>query len=189
MTSPPPIPLKPEERRPGTWQRLAYLYRVHLIHSDREDDFLIWSSFSLTFLAVRFITHSIRDQRFTHVFRNFSGRNGRHLHHLVFGITVLLIEGYIATGRRPRRPAVRRMESLVYGAGAALTIDEFALWLNLEDVYWTKQGRISVDVAVLTSTVMASAASGRGLIKAVARDFAWLSRRTFRRGRARLQRK
>lgn len=177
-SAPTPVPTKTEERRPGTPQRLAYLYRAHLIHNDREDDFLIWSSFSLTFLLVRFITHSIRAHRFTRVFRNFGGASGkRHIHHLVFGITGLLTVGYIATGRHPARPSIRRAESLVFGIAAALTLDEFALWLDLQDVYWAKQGRISVDAAILTSTVMGIGVTGRGLFKAIGHDAAVIWRR------------
>ena len=174
---------EPEERRPGTPRRLAYLYRVHLIHTDREDDFLIWSSFSLTFLAVRFITHSIRDKRFTRLFHNVSGRGGRHIHHLVFGIIGLLTVGYIATGRHPLRAAVRRVESVLFGVAAALTLDEFALWLDLQDVYWAKQGRLSVDAAVLTSTLMGVGVTGRSLFKAMAHDIGVLWRRALRRRR------
>jgi hypothetical protein len=180
MSTSVPAPAKPEERRPGTPQRLAYLYRTHLIHTDREDDFLIWSSFSLTFLVVRFITHSIRDKRFTRVFRNVGGGGGRHIHHLVFGISGLLVVGYIATGRHPMRAALRRVESILYGMAAALTLDEFALWLDLQDVYWAKQGRMSVDAAILTSTVMGMGVTGRGLLKGMAHDTSVLWRRALR---------
>ena len=53
------------------------------------------------------------------------------------------------------------MTSLVYGSGAALTLDEFALWLNLEDDYWTKQGRESIDAVVLFGSLLSLSVSAR----------------------------
>jgi hypothetical protein len=161
---------------PGTPQRLAHLYEQHLIKTDREDRFLVWVAFTTTFAVVRFITHSIRDQRFTRVFRNVSGKGGTHIHHLVFGIFGLLGGGFILAGRHPRNSWLRRLLAVLYGSSAALTIDEFALWLNLEDVYWAKQGRESVDAAIVTAALMGASVEGRGLFRAMARDTAWLWR-------------
>ena len=124
----------PPERRPGTPQRLAHLYREHIVAQRKEQRFLIFSSFLVSFSTVRFITHSIRDQRFRRAFHNVSGRGGLHLHHLVFGILGLLATGEVANGYHP---AARWAENVLaggYGVSAALTVDEFALWLNLEDV-------------------------------------------------------
>ena len=56
------------------------------------------------------------------------------------------------------------MTSLVYGAGAALTLDEFALWLNLEDDYWTKQGRESIDAVVLFGSLLSLSVLGKGFL-------------------------
>src|ERR1700756_5272304 len=69
---------------------------------------------------------------------------GRHIHHLVFGIFLLLLVGYgwlaeIGTGSPSSSLLVGRLMCLLYGAGAALVLDEFALWLNLQDVYWAQQ--------------------------------------------------
>jgi hypothetical protein len=164
------------EQRPGTPQRLAHLYEQHLVKTDREDRFLVWVAFTTTFAMVRFITHSIRDQRFTRVFHNVSGTGGTHIHHLVFGIFGLLIGGFVLAGRHPRNSWLRRLLAVLYGSSAALTIDEFALWLNLEDVYWAKQGRESVDAAIVTAALMGASVEGRGLFRAMARDTAWLWR-------------
>jgi hypothetical protein len=78
---------------------------------------------------------------------------GTHVHHLVFGIVGLLLIGYawlllFGINEHPTRRAFR-WSALAYGASAALVLDEFALWLNLRDVYWEKQGRQSLEALAL----------------------------------------
>jgi hypothetical protein len=90
---------------------------------------------------------------------------GRHIHHLVWGILMLLGVGYgwlvdVGTGESDTSLLASRLMSLLYGAGAALTLDEFALWLDLRDVYWTRQGRASVDAVVLFGSLLAVGALG-----------------------------
>jgi hypothetical protein len=132
--------------------RVGELYQRDIVDTGKVPQFLILISFLLTFLAVRFITHSIRDQRFRRLFHNVSGKGGRHIHHLVWGILLLLISGYLALAFDPDR--VRNLLAVLFGVGAALTLDEFALWLNLEDVYWAKQGRSSVDAVIVFATLL-----------------------------------
>ncbi|HTZ23116.1 MAG TPA: hypothetical protein VMC83_03900 [Streptosporangiaceae bacterium] len=105
---------------------------------------LSWLSFCATFGAVRGITYSIRAGRGP--FHNISA-GGEHLHHYMWGIGMLAGVGAIAVHgdeRARRHPAV----ALSYGSGLALIVDEFALLLDLKDVYWAKQGRISVDLGI-----------------------------------------
>jgi hypothetical protein len=105
---------------------------------------LSWLGFSATFAAVRGITYSIREGRGP--FHNISA-GGEHLHHYMWGIGMLTGVGAVAVHgdeRTRRHPAV----ALSYGTGLALIVDEFALLLDLKDVYWAKQGRISVDIAI-----------------------------------------
>ena len=78
---------------------------------------------------------------------------GVHVHHLVFGIVGLLLIGYVwlllvGLERKPPRRTFR-LTAIAYGVSAALVLDEFALWLNLRDVYWEKQGRESVDALAI----------------------------------------
>ena len=68
------------------------------------------------------------------------------------------------------------MSAFVYGAGSALTLDEFALWLNLQDDYWTKQGRESIDAVAIFGSLLAVAASGHRL----ARELGGVARRVLR---------
>lgn len=122
-------------------------YTNHVLNEGKEAQAVILLTYVLTFVAVRFITHAIRDGKYRRVFRNVSGPGGAHLHHLVPGILLLLIAGFLGIGVDDR--ADRLIVAVLFGIGAALTLDEFALWLHLEDVYWAKEGRQSVD-AVLT---------------------------------------
>jgi hypothetical protein len=105
---------------------------------------LSWLAFATTFTAVRGITGSIRAGRGP--FRNLSA-GGEHLHHYLWGIGLLSGVGAVAVrgeDAQRRHPAV----ALAYGSGLALIIDEFALLLDLKDVYWARQGRISVDLGI-----------------------------------------
>jgi hypothetical protein len=103
-----------------------------------------WLAFAVTFAAVRGITGSIRAGRGP--FRNLSA-GGEHLHHYLWGIGMLVGVGAVAvrgSDRQRSHPAV----ALSYGSGLALIVDEFALLLDLKDVYWSQQGRVSVDLGV-----------------------------------------
>jgi hypothetical protein len=110
---------------------------------------LSWLAFSVTFGAVRGITYSIKDGKGP--FRNLSV-GGEHLHHYMWGIGLVAGVGGVAVHgeeRWRRHPAV----ALSYGTGLALIVDEFALLVDLEDVYWAKQGRISVDLGIGLSSL------------------------------------
>ncbi len=103
-----------------------------------------WLAFTTTFGAVRGVTWSIRGGKGP--FGNLSV-GGEHLHHYLWGIGLLAGVGAVAvrgSERQRTHPAV----AVSYGTGMALIIDEFALLLDLKDVYWAKQGRISVDLGV-----------------------------------------
>jgi hypothetical protein len=145
-------------------QSLSDLYQKHFSDRKRERRLLSTASFFATFATVRAITHAIRAERGP--FRNITP-GGRHIHHMTFGIVGLLVVGYlwlmeigVVEGR-----LASRATALAYGSGAALTLDEFALWLNLEDDYWTKQGRESIDAVVLFGSMLALSAMGRGFLR------------------------
>jgi hypothetical protein len=107
------------------------------------------ASFLLTFLATRAITRAIRLGRGP--FRN-AKLGGVHVHHQVYGIFLVLGAGTAEFTYRPAAPWADVL-AVLFGIGAALTLDEFALWLHLEDVYWEREGRRSVD-AVLVALIV-----------------------------------
>ncbi|WP_084701809.1 hypothetical protein [Streptacidiphilus anmyonensis] len=102
-------------------------------------------AFVLTFLGTRLITRMIRSGRGP--FRDVEVA-GMHLHHEVYGIIGMLVAGAIEFAYRPGTPGAQILAAL-FGAGAALALDEFALWLHLEDVYWSTEGRKSLDAVFL----------------------------------------
>lgn len=123
-----------------------------------------WLAFTTTFGVVRAITYSIRHHRGP--FHNFATKGGTHLHHYLWGIA--LVSGVGSLAVRGDRTAVEHpVIGVAYGTGMALIVDEFALLLDLKDVYWAKQGRSSVDLAVgaiaLTGSALAAAPIGRRL--------------------------
>src|SRR6204780_981305 len=153
---------KDPQPRPGPSARdLPLLYAKPFGDRRKERQLLSTAAFFTTFTAVRAITHAIRAERGP--FRNITP-GGRHIHHMTFGIAGLLAVGYLwllEIGTNEQRRS-SRIPSLAYGSGAALTLDEFALWLNLADDYWTKQGRESIDAVVLFGSLLSLSVLGKG---------------------------
>ncbi len=143
-------------------EHVQALYQKHFTNTRRERGMLGSLSFFTTFATVRIITHTIRSGRGP--FHNVSA-GGRHIHHMVWGILLLLLMGYawllqIGVGIGEDRRWSRET-ALLYGMGAALTLDEFALWLNLADDYWLPQGRESVDAVILFGGFLSFATWGQ----------------------------
>ena len=146
-------------------------YRRHFAQPRRERGFLSAVGFTTTFAIVRAITHSIRAG--IGPFHNMS-TGGRHLHHCTFGIFGLLGIGYLSTyqiavGVQPCSRTASRFASTAYGVAGALTLDEFALWFDLEDDYWTKAGRKSIDAVAIFGGLLTMGVAGRGLLKELLR--------------------
>jgi hypothetical protein len=113
--------------------------------SGRQNTALVsWSAFTATFIGVRGITYAIKDN--VGPFHNVT-LGGEHIHHYMWGIGMVTLAGGLALQDRDVGPA-REALAVMYGSGAALIVDEFAELLDLQDVYWAKQGRLSVDVAI-----------------------------------------
>lgn len=116
----------------------------HELHPARRSAVLSWLAFGTTFGVVRAITYSIR-----HGLGPLHDLTpgGVHVHHYLWGIGLVSGVGGVAlrgSDRAHRHPVT----ALAYGVGMALIVDEFALLLDLQDVYWAKQGRWSVDLGV-----------------------------------------
>ena len=143
------------------------LYERHFSNPTRERAFLSAVGFTTAFAAARVITHSIRAG--IGPFHNIS-EGGRHIHHSTFGILGLLAIGYvwtqqIAVGIEPCARWPSRVSATTYGVAAALTLDEFALWLDLHDDYWDKQGRKSIDAVGIFAGLLGMGVAGRGALK------------------------
>jgi hypothetical protein len=147
---------------------LAALYRKHLSEPRQERLFLGNVGFLAAFATVRAITHAIRAERGP--FRNVTP-GGHHIHHMTFGILGLLGTGFAWNGQvglGTPAGASRwgsRLSAAGYGIAAALTLDEFALWLNLEDDYWKKQGRESIDAVAIFGSLLVLATANRDLVR------------------------
>ncbi len=131
---------------------LRRIYGFHFQNERRERLFLASLGFLLTFAIVRVITHLIRAG--IGPFHNVSS-GGLHIHHLVWGIVLLLVVGYVwLVEAGTTSSLLSSLTAVAFGVGAALTLDEFALWLNLQDVYWTGPGRASIDAVVIFASLL-----------------------------------
>jgi len=117
-------------------------YEVHVYDAGREPAFLLLVAFILTLAGTRFYTRMARTRGWgsAHI-------GDVHVHHLVPGVVMSLIAGGLAVGIEPSEPWVALL-AIVFGAGAALVLDEFAMLLHLDDVYWTTEGRSSIDACL-----------------------------------------
>ncbi|OXS31980.1 hypothetical protein [Streptomyces sp. XY006] len=108
-------------------------------------------AFVVTFVITRMITRLIRAGKGP--FRNISGSGGVHVHHVVPGVILTLIGGFgaVAGGQHGFGSC---LAAVIFGIGAGLVLDEFALILHLADVYWTPDGRKSVEMVVLTASLV-----------------------------------
>jgi hypothetical protein len=112
--------------------------------------FILLGAFLGAFLFIRTSARMIRSPKFQWWPGSVKTKSGLHLHHLVWGICLMMSSGFLDFALAPLSPWSEVLAA-VFGVGAGLTLDEFALWVHLEDVYWSEQGRISLDaVAVAT---------------------------------------
>ena len=150
--------------------RLRNIYREHFGETRRERLFLASVGFFVAVAVVRALTIAIHND--IGPFHNVEMR-GRHIHHMVWGILLLLLVGYswlvlIGTGSAASSRWAGRLTSMLYGVAAALTLDEFALWLNLSDVYWQRQGRESYEAMALFGGVLAIGIFGVPFFRGIA---------------------
>jgi hypothetical protein len=132
-----------ETIRVGDW------WTQDIVESGKLPLLLTTISFIVTFIVTRVIVRLIRAGKgpFTD-----NSVGGVHLHHVVPGIVLMLVGGLVAIGAQ--QDGWQSVAGIVFGAGAALVLDEFALVLHLDDVYWEEQGRLSVDVVFVLAGIM-----------------------------------
>jgi hypothetical protein len=120
---------------------------------DEQGLFLVLVGFILSFAFIRMSTRLMRSPKVPWWPGSIVSDSGVHLHHLVFGIVTMMIAGaggFLAFGHTPWTEIC----ALFFGVGAGLTIDEFALWVYLDDVYWAEEGRKSIDATVIAAAGM-----------------------------------
>lgn len=132
-------------------------YHTTFVDTGRSAALWLLIGFVVTYAVTRWITLRIRA-------RALSGAGGGsspikdvhiggvHVHHQVWGILLVLVTGLLEFRFQPSSPWVDVL-AVCFGAGAALALDEFALWLHLEDVYWSEEGRKSIDAVLLAAVV------------------------------------
>ena len=114
--------------------------------------FVLLAAFLLTFLFIRTSARLIRSPRVPWWPGSVTTGSGLHLHHLVWGIVLLLVTGFLAFALSPQSPW-NEMLAGGFGVGAGLTLDEFALWVYLSDVYWAEEGRASLEAVVVATAL------------------------------------
>lgn len=139
---------------------MADWYQEHLVSTGRSAALWLLIGFLVTYGVTRWVTLRIRartapgaesgDSTIKDVYIG-----GVHIHHQVWGILLVLVVGLLEFRFRPEAPWVELL-AVLFGVGAALALDEFALWLHLDDVYWSEEGRKSID-AVMVAVVVGAA--------------------------------
>lgn len=130
---------------------IADIFQRDIVDSGKLPQLFLLSSFLLSFGFIRFSAHMIRKQ-VSWWPGNVKTKGGLHIHHMVWGIITMIIVGYVSIALYPD-PPVREALAVLFGIGMGLTLDEFALWLNLKDVYWSQDGRESIDAVLIAAAL------------------------------------
>ena len=136
----------------GFFDDISRAYQAHIEAAGKETHFLILVAFTVTFGFIRTSAHLIRAQVKWWP-GNVETKGGTHIHHLVWGILLILTMGYLGLAVDMGSPWLE-LTAICFGIGMGLTLDEFALWLHLEDVYWTEKGRQSIDAVIIATSLL-----------------------------------
>jgi hypothetical protein len=132
----------------------------------------------ITFLTARTVTRLIRSGSGARAGLGNVRIAGNHIHHQVFGILIIISTGIILVSEMPKGAALDAAAA-VFGVGVGLTVDEFALWLHLDDVYWTSEGRKSVDAIFCVLVITGALIGGASFVTGRVGTAAWWSSITF----------
>jgi hypothetical protein len=124
-----------------------------ILAHERQGVFLVLIGFILSFAFIRMSTRLMRSPKVPWWPGSVVSDSGVHLHHLVFGIVTMMIAGTLGFAVHGESPWAE-ICGFAFGIGAGLTIDEFALWVYLDDVYWAEEGRSSIDATVIAAAAM-----------------------------------
>jgi hypothetical protein len=125
-----------------------------LVEHEEQGLFLVLAGFILSFAFIRMSTRLMRSPKVPWWPGSVVSDSGVHLHHLVFGIVTMMVAGTLGFSAFGGSPWTE-VFAFFFGVGAGLTIDEFALWVYLDDVYWAEEGRSSIDATVIAAAGMA----------------------------------
>lgn len=153
--------MAPNPKLAGLPRDLRAEYDRHVRAAGNHPRFLAAALFLVTFVAIRIVTHAIREG--VGPFFNVDPA-GVHVHHMVPGLLLILLSGLLDLSGR-----AATIRAALFGTGAALVLDEFALILNLADVYWAPQGRESIDAIVIMGAIFLMVALGGGFWSGAAR--------------------
>jgi hypothetical protein len=110
---------------------------------------ILFAAFLVSFLFIRTSARLMRSPKVPWWPGSVTTEGGLHIHHMVFGIVLMLIGGTLGFALDEAQSPWIELAAVAFGFGAGLTFDEFALWVHLEDVYWSEEGRQSVDAAII----------------------------------------
>jgi hypothetical protein len=128
-------------------------WQDQILADDKQGLFLVLVGFILSFAFIRMSTRLMRSPRVPWWPGSVVSESGVHVHHLVFGIVTMMIAGAVGFSVLGESPYAE-ICAFAFGVGAGLTIDEFALWVYLDDVYWAEEGRSSIDATVIAAAGM-----------------------------------
>lgn len=131
----------------------ADFWNDQILAEEKQGLFLVLAGFLLSFGFIRMSTRLMRSPRVPWWPGSVVSDSGVHVHHLVFGIVTMMAAGTVGFAVLGDSPYAE-ICAFLFGVGAGLTIDEFALWVYLEDVYWSEQGRVSIDATVIAAAAM-----------------------------------
>jgi hypothetical protein len=127
-----------------------HVSRAFLDDRGQRSGFILLGAFLGAFLFIRTSARMIRSPKFAWWPGSVETKSGLHLHHLVWGIVLMMSSSFLNFVLKPGSPWSEVLAA-AFGIGAGLTLDEFALWVRLEDVYWAQEGRISLDAVVVAT--------------------------------------
>jgi hypothetical protein len=146
---------------------IGSVYQEGIVDAGKQPALFFLLAFLLAFGFIRTSAHMIRAQ--VSWWPGNVEVGGTHIHHLVWGILLLLGSGWVSIAIDPASPGPEIL-AVLFGIGTGLTLDEFALWLELRDVYWERDGRKSIDAVIVAAILAGLGVLGFGVWVDLAED-------------------
>ena len=134
-------------------------YETHIYNDNKEPLLFVFLAFLITFALTRLYTRLARKYGW-----GSASSGGVHVHHMVVGVILMGIGGLLSFTQFNYEESVYNVSAILFGTGLALTLDEFAMIFHLKDVYWSEEGRTSIDAILL-------GAAGAGAVLVMASPF------------------